>query len=66
MEWTRIENKWNEMVLRLQSGKGAISPRKSKQSLAEGPAGRTPTEPSSLTGNTSSGADDTPLTRESV
>jgi hypothetical protein len=66
MEWTRIEDKWNEMVLRLQSGKREISPRKSKQLRAEGPSEPTSTEPSSLTGTTSSGLDSAALTRESV
>lgn len=64
MEWTRIEEKWNEMAQRLQSAKGAGGSPKANRSAERGLVEPTQTEPSSLTGDTPSGASSAPLTRE--
>lgn len=55
MEWTRIEKKWTEMAMRLQSASCVGGQSKTTRSDAEGTVEPIRAEPSSLNGDKPSG-----------
>lgn len=64
MEWTRIEVKWNEMALRLQSAGCVGGQSKTKRSAADGTKEPIRAESSSLTGGKTSEDGSTLFLRE--
>ncbi len=64
MEWTKIEKKWHEMALRLQSARGTGETEKSDTLAATMGAQAAGTGQSGVSGDAASGDGNAPFVRE--